>query len=462
MPVAHRRILPLRIPKLARRLIAVALTAGLTLTGAPAPAQQRLSFLEDAETEDTIRALSYPIWEVAGLNPDSVQIILINDPTLNAFVAAGQNIFINSGLLLKTEDPLQFLGVVAHETGHIAGGHLVRIRDAVEGASAQALLGLLLGLGAAIATGQAGAVVAGAGASELVQRSLLSFNRAQEQAADQAGLNFLDRAKLSAHGMLTFLEYLQSEDDRPINPQVEYLRTHPLTADRVEAVRFFVEKSQNSSKTISPALNERFQRVRAKLLAYLQPSVALQRYPETDRSITARYARAVALYRRNDFMRAIAGIDQLIMSEPENPFFHELRGQIFLETGRLPQAVPSYREAVRLKPDEPSLNRALALALLETQDASRTDEALRALQVTLKHDPRSPEAWRLTAVAWSRKGDNGQTAYATAESALSRGDVPAARYWADRAAQLLTKGSPSWLRAQDIRLAIQEAPPSQR
>jgi predicted Zn-dependent protease len=439
------------------RFIAICLACCLLLVGAPADAQRRLQFLRDAETEHIIRIMSRPIFEAAGIDPDAVQIVLVSDPSLNAFVAGGQNIFLHTGLLLQAEDPLQLLGVIAHETGHIAGGHLIRMRDAIDGASAQALLALLLGVGAAIASGQGGAAMGSAiGGAEMARRSLLSFNRGQENAADQAGLLYMEKAGLSARGMLTFLEYLSGEEGRIQTAQAEYTRTHPLTQDRIDAVRHFVERSRNSDRQLPPEILEQHRRMRAKLMAYLQPALALRRYPESDQSIVARYARAYAHYRRNELPRALRVTDELIAAEPRNPFFHELKGQMLFENGRVAEAVEPYRQAVTLFPASPLLQTAYAHALLESQTNEALPAAVSALEASLRIEPRSSETWRLLAIAYNRQGDTGRTAYATAESALSRGDVAAARVWADRAMAQLPRGTPAWLRAQDIRIAVGE------
>jgi predicted Zn-dependent protease len=440
------------------RFVAICLACCLAFTGGPAEAQRRLQFLRDAETEHIIRTMARPIFEAAGVDPDAVQIVLVNDQTLNAFVAGGQNIFLHTGLLLQAEDPLQLLGVIAHETGHIAGGHLIRSREAIDGASAQALLSLLLGVGAAIATGQAGAAMGGAlGGAEVARRSLFSFSRGQENAADQAGLVYLEKAGISPRGMLTFLEFLAGEEGRIQNrQQVEYTTTHPLTPDRIDAVRYALERSRNADRQLPEAIVEQHRRMRAKLLAFVQPAQVARRFPESDRSIVAGYARAYAAYRRNDIPRALRLVEELIAAEPRNPFFHELKGQMLFENGRVTEAVGPYRDAVALFPDSALLQTAYAHALLESQIADGLPAAVRALETSLRFEPRSPETWRLLSIAYNRQGDTGRTAYATAEAALSRGDTAAARVWSDRAMAQLPRGSPAWLRAQDIRIAVGE------
>lgn len=445
-----------------RKPVALVLILGVLAAGwvgiaaGPAPAQERrLQFIRDAEIEHIIRSYAAPIFEVAGLDGEAVTIALVNDRTLNAFVAGGMNLFVHTGLLLATETPDQLIGVIAHETGHIAGGHLVRTRDAIEGASAQAILSALLGIGTIIATGRGDAAVAVmSGGQEIARRSLLSYSRAQESAADQAALTYLDKAGMSAEGLLRFLERLADQELLPASQQDPFIRTHPLTQDRISAVRHHVETSPHTGKPLPAAFHEMHRRMQAKLLGFLHPQTALRRFWADDTSVAARYGRAIALYRQSDLAGALPLIDALIAEEPDNPFFHELKGQMLFEHGRIGEALEPYRRAVELMPDSALLRAELAHALIETNDPARLDEALEHLQVSTRLDRRSPFAWRLMATAWGRKGNEGMAAYALAEEALARGDKELARAQAEKAEALLPAGSPGWLRAQDIRTVV--------
>lgn len=417
--------------------------------------QRRLSFIRDAEIEHTIRTFAGPIFAAAGINGDSVSIALVKDNSLNAFVAGGMNLFLHTGLLMETQTPDQLIGVIAHEVGHIAGGHLVRSRDAMEGAAATAILSTLLGIGAAIATGEAGAGAAVmSGGQEMARRGYLAFSRTQESAADQAALSYLDQAGLSAEGMLAFLERLGDQELLPENQQVEFVRTHPLTRDRIEAVRFHVERSPFSDATVPPEYEEMHRRMHAKLLGFIQPQIALRRFRDDD-SVSGRYGLAIALFQRGELARAVPLVEALIEEEPDNPFFHELKGQMLFENGRIAEAVPPYRRAVALLPKSALLQTALAHALLESGDDTQLDTAIEHLQTSVGLERRSPFTWRLLATAWGRKGNEGMIAYALAEEALARGDRGIAKAQAERAENLLPAGSPGWLRAQDIRVAAE-------
>lgn len=436
-------------------ILTLALSVGaLAVVPAAAQAQQqrRLQFIRDAEIEHTIRTFAQPIFEAAGIDGESVEIALVRDSSVNAFVAGGMNLFIHTGLLQESRDAGQLVGVLAHEIGHIAGGHLVRGNDAMEGASAQAILATLLGVAAAVGSGNAGAGAAVImGGQEMARRSLLSFSRTQESAADQAGLSYLDRAGLSAKGMLAFLENLGSQEGLSPDRQAEFVRTHPLTHDRIDSVRHHVESARATATPVSAEWAELHRRLRAKLAGFIQPMVALRQYRADDASVAARYARAVAFYQRGDLKQALPLVDGLITQEPKNPFFHELKGQMLLENSRVAESLAPYRRSVELLPKSALLRTALAHALLETNDPKLLDEARKHLDASLQAERDSPFTWRLMATVWGRKGDQGMIAYAMAEEAIARGDKAMARAQADKALNLLARGSPGWLRAQDIR-----------
>lgn len=443
-----------------RKVIVALLVVGLVLTGfaGPAEAQRRMSLIRDAEIEHTIRRFLEPILQVAGVSPGAVDIILVNDPTLNAFVSGGQNIFIHTGLLMEVETPGELIGVLAHETGHIAGGHLARGQDALENAQRTALLTTLLGIAAAVASGEGGAGAAVMmGGQSMAQRDFLGFTRGMESAADQAAMSYLDRVGYSSEGLLTFLEQLADQELVPESRQVEYVRTHPLTQDRVATVRHHVQNSPLTGEPYPAGYVESLARIQAKLYGFLMPQVAMRRYPETDTSFAGHYGRTIAQYRRGDFDAALAGIDALIGAEPQNPYFHELKGQILLETGRLEQAREPYERAVELLPREPLLLVALAQTKLEGNDETLLRSAIANLEEAVRQpDGDTPLAWRLLATGYGKVGELGMAAVALAEEALARGDREGALAQADRAQQILPAGSPGALRAQDIERAAEQ------
>jgi predicted Zn-dependent protease len=413
-----------------------------------------VGFIRDAEIESTLRTFYTPILQAAGLEPTVVHIYLVNDPSLNSFVAGGQNIFINTGTIMRSETPNQLIGIVAHETGHIAGGHLIRSEEAMRNATIKAIIAMVLGAGAAAATGNAGAAGAAVLGGEAVgMRSFLSFSVAQEANADQAGLRFLDKTHQSARGLLEFFQILEGQEMLTGNRQSPYLRTHPLTSQRIEYVRLHVEQSPYSNVTDSSAWVELHKRMKAKLIAFLYPpSQALPQFPATDMSVSARYGRAVAYYRVPELKKALDLIDGLIQQEPNNPYFHELKGQMLFENGRIADAVPPYRESVRLAPDVALLRVELAQVEIESGDAALNKDALANLKSAAQFENRNADTWHFMAIAYGRAGDMGNSALSLAEEAMAQGDKAQARGQAQRALKLLPVGSPGRLRAEDIQI----------
>ncbi|MGE0254156.1 MAG: M48 family metalloprotease [Alphaproteobacteria bacterium] len=436
------------------------LIVGLSFTGlilaslsGPAAGQGRApSLVRDAEIERIIRDYATPIFASAGLEPDAVRIHLVNDPALNAFVAGGQRLFVHTGLLLRAETPNQVIGVIAHEAGHIAGGHLARLQDELRNAEAKSIIAFVLGTAAAVATGDsraAGAVVVGG--QDIAIKDLLRYTRQQESAADQAGMRFLDRSGQSSRGLLEFFRILQTNEalsGRGGNP---YLMTHPLTSDRITTVTNHVALSRWSDAPPTPGLQARHDRMRAKIAGFLASfDDAMRLFPETNKSLPARYAQAIAWYRLPDLKRALPLVDGLIAEEPDNPWFHELRGQMLFENGRVAESLPSSQRAVDLAPDEALLRIGLAKAQIETGDESLLESAKRNLLTAQTTEGDVPELWRLLAVVHGRLGETGLTALAQAEYAMRRGERSLARNHAKRAEELLPVGSPGALRAQDL------------
>jgi predicted Zn-dependent protease len=445
-------------------LVAFGLAFGLTAPGLSfAQSNQggeKIEMIRDAEIEHYLRALATPIYRSAGIDPASVSIYLIKSSVINAFVAEGMNEFFYTGLLQLTDTPEQLAGVIAHETGHITGGHLIRGREAMSNASAEAIIGMLLGVAAGVASGN-GQVAMGAisGAQQLAERNLLSFSRAQEAAADAAGMSFLDRTSITTRGMDEFMKKLGAQDLMPVDRQVQYVRTHPLTQDRIDAVEHHLEGSPHAKDNLDPKFAVMHERMKAKLMGFLQPETALLRYTDKDARVSARYARAIALYQTNQMQRALAITDGLIKEEPSNPFFYELKAQMLFEHAHVDEAVPLYKKAVEMVPDSALLRLEYGHALVESKTTSFIDTAIQQLTEANRMQPHDPETWRLLAAAWGRKsettGDSQYGAlasYALAEEASARGAKKEARQYADRAIKALPKGSPYWLRAQDIKL----------
>lgn len=415
-------------------------------------ASQGPTLIRDTEIENTIKEWAAPLVQAAGLPAGGVNFILVQSPEMNAFVAGGANIFIYTGLIEKTENPGELVGVIAHEMGHIAGGHLIRGREAMERASYESILGTILGVGVAIASGEGGAAAAiGAGASSVATRRFLAFSRIQESSADQAALTFMDKAHMNPAGLGSFLEKLESEELLPTSQQSEYVRTHPLTANRVSAVETRAHESPYAGQSFPAKWVEQHARMKAKLVGFISPEKVLWEYQDKDKSIAARYARSIAAYRQNQVTEAIKDIDALIVSEPDNPYFHELKGQMLVDFGRVKEAIPSYRKAVSLLPQAPLIQIALGHALIEGNGGTKDlKEAIQQLESALKEEPRSSRAYRLLGIAYGQMGDEGHAKLNLAEEALLQGRADYAKELAEGATRTFAKGSREWLQAQDI------------
>ena len=401
-----------------------------------------------------IREFATPVFTAAGLTTDSVSVHIVNDPALNAFVAGGQRIFLFTGLLVEADHPGQIIGVLAHETGHISGSHLARTQDILRSANAITVVTAVLGIAAAVAGGSAaGAAVLSSG-NQIAGQSVLQYSRIQESAADQAAVRFLEDTGQSSRGLIEVMKKLGDQEAMLKRNQTSYGRTHPLSRDRILALETLTDQSSSRDSIPTPKQIAMFERVRAKVRAFLDPKKAMRQYLDTDTSIPARYARAVAHHQLTNPTRAIAAIDSLIADFPDDPYFHELKGQILFENGGRGTAIPPHREAVRLAPQEPLLRLALGQSLVAMDDPPLTREAIIHLEEAVRIDQALTGAWRQLAIAYGRNEQLGMSSLASAEQAMGAGRLRDARGYAKRAERLLPVGSPGQLRAQDILSAV--------
>ena len=440
----------MRMPaRLLPRLLAIA--AAVTLSVQQAAAQ---SILRDAETEALLQEMSAPLVKAAGLEKGNVDVIMINDPSINAFVAGGQAVYIHSGLINAATDAGEVQGVIAHELGHVTGGHIIRFDEGAKAATNITILSLLLGLAAAAAGAPDAAMGVLAAGQQAAMGKFLSFTRTQESSADAAGAEYLSKAGISGRGSLEFFKKLQNQEFRygySQSDEAGFSRTHPLTGDRIANLRETYEKDPAWTKATDPALQERFTRVRAKLYGYLaEPAKTLSVYPPTDNSIPAHYARAYAYHKDALINKALVETAALIAAEPNNPYFLELEGQILLESGRPGQALPALRQANRLTGNNPLIATIFGHALIATEDPANYPEAERVLKAAVTRDRESPFAWYQLGVVYAAQGDMPRARLASAEQQVMERRFPEALQNAQAAFTGLPVGSPDWLRAQDI------------
>lgn len=414
----------------------------------PAMAQE---ILRDAETEALFHDCAKPLMEAAGLRPENVQIVLIQDSSINAFVAGGQVVYIHTGLVQAADNVNEVQGVIAHELGHIVGGHVIRFGEGAKAATGIMLLSLLLGVAAmAAGSGEGGAGIMAAG-QQAAMGKFLAFTRLQESSADQAGAKFLTASGISGKGSLAFFKKLENQEFRYSIPQDSYIYTHPISSERIQALETTYKASPAWNAPVDPKLEERFELAKAKLYGFVNdPRTTLQKYPETDHSLEARYARAYAYHKSAYPDKAAAEVDSLVKERPDNPFFLELKGQILLESGKPQQALDSLRKAVTLAPDQPLIASLLGHALIATENDANYAEAEKVLRSAIGRDNSNPFAWYALGIVYEHEGDHGRAALATAERYNLEGESRLAMANAEQAMASIPNGTPDFLRAQDI------------
>lgn len=432
---------------------ALALLAATLAAVQPVNAQ---SILRDAETEQLLLDMTAPLVEASELESDNVELVLINDGSINAFVAGGQAIYVHSGLINEAGTANEVQGVLAHELGHITAGHVVRFNERTKAANNISILSLLLGVGAALAgAGDAALGVIAAGQQAAIG-SFLSFNRDQEASTDLAGARYLSGAGISGAGMIKFFERLRNNEIRAGFSQADeaaYARTHPLSGDRIQVLRGLLEEDPAWNTPPDPALQERFVRARAKLYGFLaEPRRTLTFFPPSDTSVAARYARAYAYHKDARIDLALAETDSLIAEEPDNPYFLELKGQVLLESGRPQEAVVPLRRAVELTRAHPLIAGILGHALIATENDANFAEAETVLRASVQRDRFNPFAWYQLGVVYAARGDIPRARLASAEQQVMSRRYPEALQNAQAAEAYLPYGSPDWIRAQDIAL----------
>jgi predicted Zn-dependent protease len=443
------------------RAIALVTATAVALSSMPARAQTGanagIPTIRDAEIEQLLRDYTQPILRAAGLSQQNIRVVIINENAFNAFVMDAQRIFVFSGALMQATTPNQMIGVFAHETGHIVGGHLSKMRQELANAQTAAIVAMLLGMGAMVAGARSNSMdMSNVGMAALsapqsyLAHTLLAYQRAQEEQADRAGVRFLTMTGQSAKGMYETFKHFADEtlfSSSSIDP---YVQNHPMPTERMAALAE-VAKTSFWDKKDPPELQFRHDMMRAKLYGFTErPGGVIRRYPSTNTSISARYARAISAYRFGDLHAAIGQIDSLIAAMPNYPYFYELKGQALLEGGHPAEAIAPLRRAVELAPNPSLIQITLAQALIATNSAKMADEAVPLLRAALVKEPESGEAYEQLAMAYGRKGNLADADLASAQAAFARGDNKTARELAARAKTRFPVGSPGWVRADDI------------
>lgn len=456
-PVAEMMMRFFKLTRVALACVAASHLAVLSVS--PASAQSAPSgIIRDTEIENLVRDYANPIFKVAGISKGTIDIILLGDRSFNAFVTNGRRMFLNIGALMEAKTPNEIIGVIAHETGHITGGHLTLQRERLGTAQIIAVAGMLLGAGAAIAgsgqtgsnSGQGGMGIM-LGAQELAYRTMMSYQRGEEQAADRAAIRFLDATGQSGRGVLETFRKLANESMFKLERVDPYLLSHPMPQERIANLETLVMASPDKDAKDSAALQARHDMMRAKLYGFAaRADEVSRRYPQSDMSVPARYARAIMAYRLKRFQESVAQIDDLIANQPDNAFFYELKGQVLLESGRAREAIAPLRRALSILPNAGLIRTMLGHAMLATDDAGLVDDAIRELSNASQREPNNSETFRLLARAYAKQNNIALAEFNTAQAAFVIGDYQSAMNHAARAKKLLPAGSPAAIKADDI------------
>jgi predicted Zn-dependent protease len=425
------------------------------------PETMGIPLIRDTEIEAILKSDVAPIWKAAGIDVNSAQVHIVGDKSLNAFVAGGQHLFLNSGLIMRTKNPNELMGVMAHETGHMAGGHLARSDQNQKSAMATFLLTMGLGVLAAMSHGEdAGAAGAGLmySASYFAALQMAGYTRIQESSADQAAATYLEKAGASGRGLVDFFNNLIYEEVFTNARRDRFYQDHPLTQDRINALNTRVTAMAHYNTVDSPAALAQHQIMVAKLKAFMNyPEQTYMDYPDSDQSFPAKYARAIARYKGLETDKAVKQIDELIAERPNDPYLYELKGQVLFESGRTKESIEPYRQAVKIAPDAPLIRVMFAQSLISQPGMDNVDEAIDNLtKANSQENGEDSMAWYLTAQAYDRKKMDGLARLASAEQNFHLGQWPAARDFAMRARSLLVANTPEWRKANDI-INISEA-----
>lgn len=415
--------------------------------------------IRDAETETLIRAYSNPIFSAANLSAQNIRIHIIGSRSFNAFVVDGQNMFIHVGALMQSKTPNELIGIIAHETGHIAGGHLAGLRRQIARNQGTALVCQVLGIlatTAAVASGSGGnvgsaGIAALSGCGSVIQRSILAYRRAHESAADQAALAYLNATGQSSKGMIETFEYLADQGLASLKYVDPYIQSHPMPRQRIAQLRYLAEQSSHYDKLDSPELQLRHDMMRAKIIGYMnRPQIVFNKFKQTDTSYPAQYARAIANYRAGNLKEALRGMDRLIAAMPQNAYLYEIKGQFLFEKGFAKEGIPLIRKALRLTPNEHLMRILLSQALLSANAKKHADEVIVQLKKALVFEKSSVTGYRLLARAYGEKGMVAQARLASAHRYLFEGKLTDAKAQAQWAIKNFRRGSAAWIQADDI------------
>lgn len=410
-----------------------------------------LSLIRDTEIESSLRHIANPLLKEAGLTPENVDIYIVKDDTVNAFVSGGMNIFFNTGLITLSTKPDMLIGVLAHEIGHITGGHLVRSNEQIKNAQITSALSSILGVGAiALGAQEAGTAII-AGGAHVSERNFLKHTRENEQAADQSALDLLDQLHYSANGLYQLMKYLEREHNIRYGKLNPYTITHPLSRERISHIQYHLDHSPYTHTSFPNYIRNHFARSSVKLAAFLaSPEETLAKYPESDTSDIAYYARAIAYYKIPELNKSLAAINHLINKHKKDPYYIETKGQILFENGKLEDSIEAYQQAHALLPKAPLIHIQLARALIASDSKPHIKQAIQLLEQAVVKERQNSFAWKQLAIAYGRNNELGLSNLALAEHATLSKKRKEAKQFITEARKYLKKDSPAYIRTYDI------------
>jgi len=417
-------------------------------------------FVADAEAETVIQGWLDKLATAANLRGHKIRLYFLISDEANAGATTGSRVIIFTGLIIKCERVAQLLGVLAHEVGHIQGGHIALSDHKSQRAQIPALAAIVLGGAAALATGDASALIAGmAGSEHLYMSQMLHFSRSQEAASDQAAATLTKQLGWdeAISGLSEFLKLLKDGNfSARANP---YLLSHPPEEERLRALETRIPKDR---RPLPPEFEANFRRLKAKFTAFLwEPQRALQQYPETDTSVPARYARVIIYHRQGNTEKSLQVVRQLVKEDPKDAYFHELEGQVLMETGQIDSAITAYRQALNLKPNSDILKLQLCHLLVDQGSDKNLKEAIPLLR-QLIDKKENISCWRLLATAYGKTNQVCLASWALAEEAYEAEDFVTAKGHAMRAQKQPLSDVRATSRIRDILAQVNEKKPQLR
>ena len=405
---------------------------------------QSLSLIRDTEIESVLKSYVQKIFKAADLPSQKANVVIVNDQDLNAFVAGGHTIFVHSGLITKAKNVDDLIFVLAHETGHIKGGHVLRGVEAYEKAQTTALISTILGGLVAVAGRPDAGIAVMMGGNTSAEALYTSFRQTDESAADRIAVDIMNKTKYSMSGFLNTMKLIRIADRLTPQSEFSYLRTHPMSQERMAALERFTQNPLPLTKDI------RFELIKAKLIGFLYPPQQVFDLYKNQNTLPAFYANAIAHYRNQNLKKSLDLLEGLIKTKPDFPYFYELKAQFLFETGHIDEAITYYKEALKHIQKAPLIRLSLAQALLQKEDKASARQAQKELEKILLTDQTIPFVWQLLATSYERTNQIALRDYAMAELYRAQGDYKNAANLAQKALKNLKKDTPQYQKAKDI------------